>query len=62
MKFILLNRADLQIAIRADHIVAVFDNGEDTSVLTVGSERPFYVDETVKEVLEMIRGAENGER
>lgn len=55
MKFIELHHGDSTIQVRADKVIAVTDLPLDTAVHVEGYI--FYVDETVGEVLKMIREA-----
>lgn len=57
MKFLELHHGENKVVVRADLIVAVADFSEDTAVYIQGDKRIFYVDESVEEVLGMVREA-----
>ena len=57
MKFLELHHGENKVVVRADLIVAVADFSEDTAVYIQGDKRIFYVDESVKEVLDKIQEA-----
>lgn len=57
MEFLELHHGENKVVVRADLIVAVADFSEDTAVYIQGDKRIFYVDESVEEVLGMVREA-----
>lgn len=61
MKMIELHHDEDRISLRVDCIVAVSENrhGIYTEVYTVGDNNPWNVDETYKEVIQMIREVSN---
>lgn len=57
MEFLELHHGENKVVVRADLIVAVADFSEDTAVYIQVDKRIFYVDESVEEVLGMVREA-----
>lgn len=57
MKFIELHHGESTIQVRADKVIAVTDLPLDTAVHLEGQKHIFYVDESVKEVLDKIQEA-----